>query len=121
MNGTLAPTSGHVTRNQKVRIASFAQHHVDDLDMTLTPFAYLQGCYPGAVAQELRNHLGAFGIGGTLAVQTIFTLSGGQKSRVALAKITWGQPHILMLDEVRCSAPAGTALVTDSRPLNGFS
>ena len=99
MNGTLAPVSGHVGRNQKVRIASFAQHHVDDLDMTLTPFGYLQGVYSGAPAQDLRNHLGAFGISGTLAVQTIFTLSGGQKSRVALAKITWGQPHILMLDE----------------------
>ena len=40
--------------------------------------------YPNVLPQELRNHLGSFGIGGQLATQTIFTLSGGQKSRVAL-------------------------------------
>ena len=99
MNGTLTPQEGHVTRNHKVRIASFAQHHVDDLDMELTPFGYLQGCFPGTPAQALRNHLGSFGISGTLAVQTIFTLSGGQKSRVALSKVTFSNPHILLLDE----------------------
>lgn len=46
-----------------------------------------------------RSHLGSFGIGGDLALQAMYTLSGGQKSRVALAKITFTQPHILLLDE----------------------
>ena len=97
MNGTLTPQTGHVARNPKARIASFTQHHVDDLDMAATPLSYLQGCFPNVLGQELRNHLGSFGIGGTLATQTIFTLSGGQKSRVALAKITWSNPHIMLL------------------------
>ncbi len=99
MNGTLQAQQGHVTRNNKVRIASFSQHHVDDLDMTATPVSYMQGCFSGVPGQELRNHLGSFGISGTLATQTIFTLSGGQKSRVALAKITFSNPHIMLLDE----------------------
>ena len=102
MNGVLVPQKGHVTRNHKCRIASFAQHHVDDLDMELTPLGYLQGCFPGTPMQALRNHLGSFGISDRLAVQTIFTLSGGQKSRVALAKVTFSNPHILLLDEPRC-------------------
>jgi ATP-binding cassette subfamily F protein 3 len=101
MNGALQPQTGHVARNNKVRIASFSQHHVDDLDMTATPVSYMQGCFSGVLGQDLRNHLGSFGISGTLATQTIFTLSGGQKSRVALAKITWSNPHIMLLDEVR--------------------
>ncbi len=99
MTGALTPQAGHVQRNPKVRISSFSQHFVDQLDMTATPLSYLQGCYAGVPSQELRNHLGSFGIGGTLATQTMFTLSGGQKSRVALAKVTWTQPHLLLLDE----------------------
>lgn len=40
------------------------------------------------------------GVTGNLALQPIYSLSGGQKSRVALAFITWTKPHILLLDEV---------------------
>ena len=99
ITGGLEPQTGHVSRNPKVRIAAFSQHHVDDLDMTASPLSYMQGCFPGVLGQDLRNHLGSFGIGGTLATQTIFTLSGGQKSRVALAKMTFKCPHLLLLDE----------------------
>ena len=48
---------------------------------------------------KIRSHLGAFGISGNLGLQQIRTLSGGQKSRVALAKLTWNKPHMLLLDE----------------------
>ena len=43
--------------------------------------------------------MGSFGIGGDLALQPMYTLSGGQKSRVAFAKVTFSKPHILLLDE----------------------
>lgn len=46
-----------------------------------------------------RSHLGSFGVGGDLALQPMYTLSGGQKSRVAFAKVTFSKPHILLLDE----------------------
>ena len=70
ITGQLQPTSGFVSRNPKVRIASFSQHHVDDLAMEMTPLSYLVSCFPGAPAQELRGHLGNFGVTQTLAVQT---------------------------------------------------
>ena len=99
LSGTLEPTRGHVARNTRIRMATFSQHHVDGLDLTLTPLSCLSHRYPGVKAQVLRAHLGAFGVSGTLALQEIRTLSGGQKSRVALALLTWTKPHLLLLDE----------------------
>ncbi|GAB4813067.1 hypothetical protein N2152v2_000113 [Parachlorella kessleri] len=83
----------------KVRLATFSQHHVDGLDLALTPLQYMAKCYPQAKEHEHRAHLGSFGIHQELAGQAMYTLSGGQKSRVALSKVTWSKPHLLLLDE----------------------
>ncbi|KAH7287997.1 hypothetical protein KP509_31G006600 [Ceratopteris richardii] len=99
ISGELEPSSGTVFRSAKVRMAVFSQHHVDGLDLSATPLLYMMRCYPGVVEQKLRAHLGSFGITGNLALQPMYTLSGGQKSRVAFAKITFNKPHILLLDE----------------------
>ncbi|KAF3434224.1 hypothetical protein FNV43_RR25327 [Rhamnella rubrinervis] len=97
--GELQPSSGTVFRSAKVRIAVFSQHHVDGLDLSSNPLLYLMRCYPGVPEQKLRAHLGSFGVTGNLALQPMYTLSGGQKSRVAFAKITFKKPHIILLDE----------------------
>lgn len=97
--GELQPTSGTVFRSAKVRIAVFSQHHVDGLDLSSNPLLYMMRCFPGVPEQKLRAHLGSFGITGNLALQPMYTLSGGQKSRVAFSKITFKKPHILLLDE----------------------
>jgi predicted ABC-type transport system involved in lysophospholipase L1 biosynthesis ATPase subunit len=102
ISGALEPTEGFVSRNPGVRVAVFSQHHVDGLDLALTPVEVMCRAYaPALKEQEARAHLGAFGVGGTLALQALYTLSGGQKSRVALAKLTYSKPHVLLLDEVR--------------------
>ncbi|XP_021816509.1 ABC transporter F family member 3 isoform X1 [Prunus avium] len=97
--GELQPISGTVFRSAKVRIAVFSQHHVDGLDLSSNPLLYMMRCYPGVPEQKLRSHLGSFGVTGNLALQPMYTLSGGQKSRVAFAKITFKKPHIILLDE----------------------
>ncbi|KAF5195823.1 Abc transporter f family member [Thalictrum thalictroides] len=97
--GELQPSSGTVFRSAKVRIAVFSQHHVDGLDLTSNPLLYMMRCFPGVPEQKLRAHLGSFGVTGNLALQPMYTLSGGQKSRVAFAKITFKKPHIILLDE----------------------
>ncbi|XP_062221437.1 ABC transporter F family member 3 [Phragmites australis] len=99
ISGDLQPTSGTVFRSPKVRMAVFNQHHVDGLDLTVNPLLYMMKCYPGVPEQKLRAHLGSFGVSGNLALQSMYTLSGGQKSRVAFAKITFKKPHIILLDE----------------------
>jgi ATP-binding cassette, subfamily F, member 3 len=49
--------------------------------------------------EALRAHLGSFGLSGALALRPMYLLSGGQKSRVSFAMITFERPHVLMLDE----------------------
>ncbi len=66
-------TPPHTTQ---VRLATFSQHHVDGLDLALTPLAYLARCCPGVKEQDLRSHLGSFGVGQDLALQPMYTLSG---------------------------------------------
>lgn len=99
MYGDLEPTNGTIKVNPKARISRFTQHHMDQLDMKVTPLAFFKNQYPEANNQDIRKHLSGFGVTGNLALQPIYSLSGGQKSRVALANITWKKPHILLLDE----------------------
>ncbi|KAJ2394684.1 ATP-binding cassette, regulator of translational elongation [Coemansia sp. RSA 2559] len=97
--GKLEPTAGFVHRHGRLRIAYFSQHHVDQLDVSLTPVGHLKKMFPGHVDEEYRRHLGAFGISGMTGLQEISTLSGGQKSRVTFAGLAMQQPHFLVLDE----------------------
>ena len=104
LSGQLQPTHGVIARNPKLRLAIFSQHHVDNLDLSLTPLRYMCKCFPQVKEQALRSvclhahrshrhctrprsHLGSFGMSGDLALQPMYTLSGGQKSRVAFAKV----------------------------------
>ncbi len=95
----LQPTEGWVQRDPKLQIGYFAQHHVDQLNVRMTPLDYMLGEFPGSKPEDMRPHLARYGIPAELALQRIGTLSGGQKSRVAFAKITWHKPHLLICDE----------------------
>lgn len=93
------PTNGQVARNPRLRIGYFAQHHVDGMDLNVSAVAWMAKTYPGKSEEEYRRHLGSFGITGTLGLQKMELLSGGQKSRVAFACLSLSNPHILILDE----------------------
>ena len=54
ISGSLEPTKGTITRNAKVRMAVFSQHHVDGLDLALTPLAYMLASFPNTKDQEHR-------------------------------------------------------------------
>ncbi|KAJ7239013.1 P-loop containing nucleoside triphosphate hydrolase protein [Mycena haematopus] len=99
LTGELSPMNGHVTRNGRLRVGYFAQHHVDSLVPSMSPVQFLASKFPGKSEQEYRQHLGNFQISGMTGLQSIGTLSGGQKSRVAFAVLSLQQPHILLLDE----------------------
>lgn len=97
--GQLLPVTGDVNRNGRLRIGYFAQHHVDSMDLTLSAVSWMSKTFPGKSDEEYRRHLGSFGITGSLGLQKMQLLSGGQKSRVAFAALCLNQPHILILDE----------------------
>jgi ATP-binding cassette subfamily F protein 3 len=97
--GLLEPRKGQVIRNPKVRISHFAQHHLDLLTAQQTGIEFMRTKFPDKEEGLLRAHLGSFGLSGDKALQPIYTLSGGQKSRLALAWITYTRPHLLLLDE----------------------
>ncbi|KAH6917162.1 ATP-dependent transporter [Coprinopsis sp. MPI-PUGE-AT-0042] len=99
LTGELQPMGGHVTRNGRLRVGYFAQHHVDTLEPTMSPVQFLASRFPGRTEQEYRSHLGNFQISGMTGLQQIATLSGGQKSRVAFALLSLQHPHVLLLDE----------------------
>ncbi|CEP62219.1 putative AAA family ATPase GCN20 LALA0_S05e00518g [Lachancea lanzarotensis] len=95
----LRPLAGHVSRNPRLRVAYFTQHHVDSMDLTTSAVDWMSTTFPGKTDEEYRRHLGAFGITGSLGLQKMLLLSGGQKSRVAFAALCLNNPHILILDE----------------------
>jgi ATP-binding cassette subfamily F protein 3 len=99
MSGALQPTQGRAFIHGRVRMAFFSQHHVDQLDLGSTPIQFLASKYPGKTDEEYRRHAGSFGLSGSLALQPIYTLSGGQKSRLVFASMSLTYPHVLVLDE----------------------
>ncbi|XP_012235456.2 ATP-binding cassette sub-family F member 3 isoform X1 [Linepithema humile] len=99
VTGALSPTRGTVHVHRNLKFGYFSQHHVDQLDMRVCPVELLQTHFPGKPIEEYRRMLGSFGISGNLALQTINSLSGGQKSRVAFALMCAAMPNFFVLDE----------------------
>ena len=103
--GQLRPTDGHVSRNTHLKFGVFTQHHEDSLDLALSAVRNIQLKFPednllGLAGEErIRAHLGRFGVVDDLANKAVALLSGGQKSRVSFALISWKKPQMLILDE----------------------
>lgn len=95
----LSPLSGEITTAQSLRIGYFSQQHLDTLREDESPLWHLQKLAPTTREQELRNFLGGFNFIGDMATEPVGPLSGGEKSRLALALIVWQRPNLLLLDE----------------------
>lgn len=99
LEGEIVPTDGHISRHPKLRIAKFSQHHLEMMDLENDAVNHFRRLDDEMSIEECRKHLGRFGLQGELATKPIKFLSGGQKSRVAFAEISWRKPHILLMDE----------------------
>ena len=97
--GRIAPGAGAVERSPDARIGYFAQHRLDQLDPHRTPLELARAAAPGMREQEMRDFLGGFGFGALPATSRIAPLSGGEKTRLALALLVLERPNLLLLDE----------------------
>ncbi|MEO5987778.1 MAG: ABC-F family ATP-binding cassette domain-containing protein [Candidatus Eisenbacteria bacterium] len=97
--GALKPDSGQVRLGANLKIGYFAQQSLDLLDPSLTVFEQIQKDYPLDSQGPLRNLLGAFQFSGTDVDKPIRVLSGGEKSRLVLARMLHDPPNFLILDE----------------------
>ena len=97
--GQLAPDSGTVTIGASVTLGYYAQHVMEGLGGDRTVLEELQEHAPLANQGTLRNLGGMFGFQDDDIFKPIHVLSGGERARVALAKLMFDAPNLLVLDE----------------------
>jgi ATPase subunit of ABC transporter with duplicated ATPase domains len=97
--GVVAPDQGTVKLGASLRLGYFAQQALDLLDPDLTVLEQLQADFPMEGLGVLRNLLGAFQFSGDDVDKRIRSLSGGEKSRLAMARMLFDPPNFLVLDE----------------------
>ncbi len=97
--GTEPIQTGEVTLGHNVIPTFFAQHQLEALTVDNTMLEELQQAGSGKLEAELRTILGCFLFSGDDVFKKIKVLSGGEKSRVALAKTLISEANFLLLDE----------------------
>jgi len=97
--GALAPDAGEIRLGASLKMGYFAQQALDLLDPELTVAGQLERDFPGESIGTLRNLAGAFQFSGDDVEKKIRSLSGGEKTRLAMARMLLDPPNFLVLDE----------------------
>ncbi len=99
VNGHEAPTAGSIELGQNVTQAYYAQHQLEMLTAANTVLAEMDEAAPGWTTAEERRLLGAFLFHGDDVDKRVGVLSGGERARLALAKMLVAPDPLLCLDE----------------------
>ncbi|MGN0301430.1 MAG: ABC-F family ATP-binding cassette domain-containing protein [Anaerotardibacter sp.] len=97
--GALSPDSGSIRYGTKVTKTYFAQHQLEELHPGNTVFEELDRVAPGWSISQVRTLLGSFLFGPNDVDKKVSVLSGGEKCRLALAKMLVSPTPLLCLDE----------------------
>lgn len=96
--GVEKPDTGTIDPGHGLKLGYFAQEH-DTLDMEATVLENLRHASPNLTDSEVRRVLGSFLFSGDDAFKPAKVLSGGEKTRLALATLVVSQANVLLLDE----------------------
>lgn len=97
--GKLMPDAGQISLGQNVTEAYYAQHQLEELNPSNTVLAELDTVAAGWTTSEERRLLGAFLFHGDDVEKRVNVLSGGERARLALAKMLVSPDPLLLLDE----------------------
>ena len=97
--GVESVTKGAVRIGSGVDTAYYAQHQLDVLDKDDTIFGTIQKVSPGWGETQIRTYLGSFLFKSDEIEKLIKVLSGGEKARLAMARMLVEPSHLLLLDE----------------------
>jgi ATPase subunit of ABC transporter with duplicated ATPase domains len=96
--GTEVPDTGEVVAGHGLRMGYYAQEH-EQLDVDRTVLDVMRSAAPDSTDGEIRRVLGMFLFSGEAVEQLVGTLSGGEKTRLALAALVTSRANVLLLDE----------------------
>ena len=99
LSGELPPDAGKVVWGSNANVAYYAQHHADALQLDATVLEEVRRTAPHLGDTRVRSILGAFLFRGDDVEKVVGVLSGGEKARVALAKLLVSPGNVLLMDE----------------------
>ncbi|MGH6769443.1 MAG: ABC-F family ATP-binding cassette domain-containing protein [Xanthobacteraceae bacterium] len=99
LSGRLTPMAGRLTRADRLEVAYFAQHQLDELETSGSAYDHLRRLMPDAPEARVRARAGAIGFPAAMADTPSEQLSGGEKARLLLGLATLAGPHLVILDE----------------------
>ncbi len=99
IGNVVKPNSGDVILGHNVEVNYYAQHQLEALNSGFTVYQSVEGLSSEIGHTQLRSFLGSFQFSGTDIDKKVSVLSGGEKARLALAKMLINPGNLLLLDE----------------------